>query len=871
MSVEIPAQLGPEVVVVPLISVYQNDLDPHDEKFFKQISDEKRPAIQWREEVFDVSQDVSHTLNETKRWAILLGPSNLVCIDLDRHGSLDGVEQWRAFLKQNELPEDFETFTTESVNGGLHIYFEVEPGFNPFGSGKKVGIIEGVDLLFGWNLASGAPFKSHRKADGKLVESGITNAAPVMKLPDALLQAFMRVHAEAVAAQEVEAECLRENARLQREQILKNLGENATEGEISEAFIQAKISESAGQLTSLVGQKSRRHQEINRVVFSAGLALGPEVCDRYVASIEGAAVASGHICDCTTSRSLAKAYLQGAASHTKPVVSRNHLSLVSSNSAVEEEVSMLMPYSLTTDEIATYLAPKLVGRWTVLSTLKEATTRFYEPTSGLWELDLRDGGLDCVLASELRDLRDLYLEEVSKAKKSGSGADEKFWADGLSKVKSLMDKRRRQSLRDTLNNRDAAYLPLHSDPVKFSDNPDGMALAGGKFFHYLTGEVRDLTPEDRFTTSVNLDYCPGKGKNDPRLKQLFATVPADSRKNAIEALALATLKRSVKEGFFWVGPTNSGKTKIGQLHKNVFSGFSKDVSEDTFSMRNKKPLVDKNAVFVGPRGIFVEELPEDGQLDEHHFKSVIGANSLPARYLFNDEQNYEVYFTLHCFTNHPPRFFDADDATRNRVVIIPTLYSYVDNPQEDYERQKVAAVDDWVKDQDVQEAYLSLILETCHELAKANYERTPYGDSIRLETAKWKEESNPLRADAEYYITKAEDPEMFVEFGDLAEELNSFKADHQKKYTSSGLYSRFKKMPEYASFAVKAQGAGLAKRSTPPSWEGRTERVWSDENGTWKNMPKPLPLLGARAYVLRGWRFMTKDEIANKSLGGSTR
>jgi hypothetical protein len=330
----------------------------------------------------------------------------------------------------------------------------------------------------------------------------------------------------------------------------------------------------------------------------------------------------------------------------------------------------------------------------------------------------------------------------------------------------------------------------------------------------------------------------------------------------MEVFAYTIMPRAKKEAYFIEGKPDSGKTKLASLHKRTFAPFADFTGNSVFSTKNASKVEDRNVVFLGKRGTFIDELPESGELDETHFKSVIGADTLPARYLYGQIDQHFVWVTLVVLTNHAPRFFEPDDATKHRVVLIPTELRYCAQPTLPNERLANMEVDEWIADPDLQEAWLSLMLETAARVYQDGMSERP--PAVVAKTAEWRADANPFADDVQGYLVKSANESDIVVLSDLAEEINFYKGENQHKITANGLKNKFEKMAELHMFgpAQRLKSFDERHRSLPPYLQRVKEKKWNDNLGHYEEKQRQPSELPPRVLALRGVRFKTMAERA---------
>lgn len=136
----------------------------------------KRPAFKG---AFDKGDKLAELLSWSDNIGILTGRvSGVICVDVDRHGELDGVQTLSYYLLENKvaLPT---TRVIKSPNDGYHYYYKLPDKYNEARFYPNIDEIKGVD------------FRNHgqfmvaeeSEIDGRLYE--VISDVPFSELPDA--------------------------------------------------------------------------------------------------------------------------------------------------------------------------------------------------------------------------------------------------------------------------------------------------------------------------------------------------------------------------------------------------------------------------------------------------------------------------------------------------------------------------------------------------------------------------------------------------------------------------------------------------------------------------------------------------------------
>lgn len=163
---------------------------------------EKVPAVSWGTHEEDLGKRVT-------RYGVCLTRSNIFVVDIDRHGSVDGVATFEELCKEagEEIPN---TFTVASPNAGFHYYFLAEE--NPLTGNKKTNLWPGVDVFPVGQQVVG-PGSSATKADGSGVGYyEVSNDTDIAPMPAWLLAKIVDAAAQVGPAKKKNPKHTRTNA-----------------------------------------------------------------------------------------------------------------------------------------------------------------------------------------------------------------------------------------------------------------------------------------------------------------------------------------------------------------------------------------------------------------------------------------------------------------------------------------------------------------------------------------------------------------------------------------------------------------------------------------------------------------------------------
>ena len=164
-------------------------------------------------------------------------------------------------------------------------------------------------------------------------------------------------------------------------------------------------------------------------------------------------------------------------------------------------------------------------------------------------------------------------------------------------------------------------------------------------------------------------------KWDALLEQLLPD--ADMRGYLQRAAGHTLLGDSQERALFLLhGDPGSGKSQVVRVLQLLFGDFSEVAQATTFNDQSKKATLTNDLNDLrGKRFVSVAELEEGERLNESLVKRLTGGDTAKSRGLYQENQEWEVQFTLWMMTNFLPRLNSDDAAMWKRVkpIHFPTV------------------------------------------------------------------------------------------------------------------------------------------------------------------------------------------------------
>lgn len=157
-----------------------------------------------------------------------------------------------------------------------------------------------------------------------------------------------------------------------------------------------------------------------------------------------------------------------------------------------------------------------------------------------------------------------------------------------------------------------------------------------------------------------------------------------------------------KKVIFGLGPTNSGKSGMMKFIMYCLGPLAGTFNGDSILQRRDGceaarenswivDIADRRVAFSSEIKVPLDEASaKTCAINGNMLKRAAsgGADVINARGAYGRERNYINKSALFIFANDLPRINPADDAIRERTIVVEWKYSYVDNPVEEFERKR---------------------------------------------------------------------------------------------------------------------------------------------------------------------------------------
>lgn len=207
---------------------------------------------------------------------------------------------------------------------------------------------------------------------------------------------------------------------------------------------------------------------------------------------------------------------------------------------------------------------------------------------------------------------------------------------------------------------------------------------------------RSGKPEDYVSMCNNLPYQTSYSWDHPLVVECMEwfeqVYPDPALKHHFLKLAASCLKGMNSDKIFPMmsGNGNNSKSMIVKLFESTFGMYciKFDFSVVTTRNSNSSGPTPQMARAKSTKIAFIDEPPDDVAFHKELIKRWVGGDSFFARFLNDNGADVKVTFKMFVICNNPPVFANPDQATKDRVKLIPHLSKWVDDAKPTLEEQK---------------------------------------------------------------------------------------------------------------------------------------------------------------------------------------
>lgn len=317
-----------------------------------------------------------------------------------------------------------------------------------------------------------------------------------------------------------------------------------------------------------------------------------------------------------------------------------------SNSSDQSEI-VVIPQKFNDATVSDFLAQELRGkyRWS-------ASRGWWHWDGRYWKFDENESVYEHTRKYVLR-LERAVLADPVQAELHGK-AVRQYLQNG--RIKNLVEMARRQP-------------GIATQISEFDAHPYYLNVQNG-VVDLRNGRLNEHDPDLLLTCIANAEYNPKSTHPDMR-KMLSALDPevADWLQVVFGYAATGEVGEDLVPILDGAG-ANGKSTLIGAVAA-ALGDYAHPSSTRLIlaSAHNEHPTI--LATLKGKRFVYIEELPEDGALNDERIKSLAGGNEIVARFMNKDEFKFRPTHTLFVATNFRPVVNKSDHAIWRRLRLVP--------------------------------------------------------------------------------------------------------------------------------------------------------------------------------------------------------
>lgn len=215
------------------------------------------------------------------------------------------------------------------------------------------------------------------------------------------------------------------------------------------------------------------------------------------------------------------------------------------------------------------------------------------------------------------------------------------------------------------------------DENKFDSNPYLRCVENG-VLDLRTGQLSPYNPDLLMSKRINVSYKPNTADNSPLLRQVLSAMPEDAIDWAqvMFGQAMFGLQPASSVVTFMHGSGSNGKSTIINLLKKTMGTYSSELSKSAFNFRS----TDSKYALYQMRGVsqtILEEMPKGVNLDIDTLKEIAGTETIVALGVCKDFISFDNMLSVFVSTNHLPNMQAHDYGSRRRLAVLPFPYRFV--------------------------------------------------------------------------------------------------------------------------------------------------------------------------------------------------
>lgn len=304
-------------------------------------------------------------------------------------------------------------------------------------------------------------------------------------------------------------------------------------------------------------------------------------------------------------------------------------------------------------------------------------------------------------------------------------------------------------------------------------------------------EFRNAQPDELITCTTGYNYQRPKTIKRKIVEDIFNGIFPDEKECAYikKVLSLGLLADNPLEEFYvFIGTGSNGKGVLSTLTKALLGHHfdTLDIEYLSKSAQNNSKGADPIMARKKNVRLVITSEPESSiKLREGKLKELSGRDTIQCRNLYQESFNFTPYFKLIIQTNWSPEIDGSDMGMKRRLRLIHFPNSFVENPVKENERKIDHRVkSEYPKDEEVLNAYFSILLESFQELMNDNF-KLEFPDRFKMNTDNFFMNNDPT---GEYLKTSCDiidnantkSADLYNSFVEYCADNNFDKISHKK-------------------------------------------------------------------------------------------
>ena len=336
------------------------------------------------------------------------------------------------------------------------------------------------------------------------------------------------------------------------------------------------------------------------------------------------------------------------------------------------------------------LLQQMVGNTFKCASIKQNI--WYQFKNNVWKIIEEGYSLREMISKDitqsLKELLKTITDEVDLSEPSNMANYKKM----QDKVMQLIKQTGNSSFKDGVMKeaREIFYDPLFME--KLDSNPYIIAFKNG-VYDFQTNLLREGTPDDIISKKMKIDYIEYK-EGDKSLSNVHTFLeqifPDKSiRKFFLDVYSEVFIGNNHDKKFLvWSGEGNNGKSVTTGIFEKMLGPYSVvlPVSLITGKRGSSTSASPELSRTEGVRMAWLQEPSPQEQINPGIMKELTGNDKFYARGLYKEGRDIKAMFKLALVCNTPPKL-ESDQASWNRIRILPFESTFTDSAPDNYEEQ----------------------------------------------------------------------------------------------------------------------------------------------------------------------------------------